>query len=139
MRPELQSVGNFLTYLIETSPTRMVKITKLKNFTINLVEVLQKEYRYNWFLHDPYKGSNRRAIKFHPRATDCSINRAACMAGIKEWKIYSSMPPNICIWIDPLEVTYRIGENGHIRLLYEHGILLANRPWEARDGHGKIA
>ena len=138
MRPELQSVGNFLAYLIGTSPTRRVKMAKLKNFTNNVVEVLQKQYRYNWFIHAPYKGSNNRAIKIHPRATNSSINRAACMTGIKEWKIYSSMPPNICIWIDPLQVTYRIGEDGHTRLLYEHGILLANRPWEARDGHGNI-
>ena len=41
MRPELQSVGNFLAYLIGTSPTRKVEIAKLKNFTNNVEEVLQ--------------------------------------------------------------------------------------------------
>ena len=34
--------------------------------------------------------------------------------------IFQTFPSELTMWIDPLEVSYRIGENGSICVLYEH-------------------
>ena len=33
---------------------------------------------------------------------------------------FQTFPSELTMWIDPLEVSYRIGENGSICVLYEH-------------------
>ena len=137
MRLEVQSVGNFLAYLIQTSPNRKVKIAKLKNFTTNVVKILQNNFNHQWFLEDPWKKSGRRAIKINPRCGSLPLTQAAVQADIKEEHLYSSLPVYLCIWIDPLEVTYRIGEYGHIRRLYEQRNEGINTAWQPMDGHGR--
>lgn len=55
--------------------------------------------------------------------------------------IHSTFPSEMCIWIDPFEVSYRIGENGSICILYEYkeGVY---EPWKpgsnTRDFKGKV-
>ena len=138
MRPELQSVGNFLAYLIKTSTTRKVKVAKLENFTTRVIEVLQRHYRHRWHIEQPWKGSNYREIKINPRARNPYITKAANMADIKEKNLYRSLPAYVCIWIDPLQVTYRIGECGYERWLFKQGNDSTNTAWEAKNGHGRL-
>ena len=138
MRLEVQSVGNFLTHLIQISPNRKVKVAKLKNFTTNVVKILQNNFNHLWFLEAPWKKSGHRAIKINPRSGSIPLTQAAAQADIKEDHLYSSLPAYLCIWIDPLEVTYRIGEYGHIRRLYEQRDESINTAWQPMDGCGEI-
>ena len=45
--------------------------------------------------------------------------------------IHQTFPSELTMWIDPLEVSYRIGENGSICILYEYkeNQGTGNAPW----------
>lgn len=51
---------------------------------------------------------------------DPLIGQAAEAAGLSSKFLHQIFPSELTLWIDPLEVSYRIGENGSICVLYEH-------------------
>ena len=59
---------------------------------------------------------------------DPVIGRAGNACGLPSEFLHSTYPSELTMWIDPLEVSYRIGENGSICILYEYteGVV---EPW----------
>jgi len=51
---------------------------------------------------------------------DPLVHQAAVAAGMSPQFLHSIFPSELTLWVDPLEVSYRIGENGSICVLYEH-------------------
>ena len=51
--------------------------------------------------------------------SDCFL-QAAEIVGMPTNTIHQTFPSELTMWIDPLEVSYRIGENGSICILYEY-------------------
>merc|ERR1712045_230814 len=47
--------------------------------------------------------------------------------------IHATFPSELTMWIDPLEVSYRIGENGSICVLYEYKEDGLNEPWRPNN------
>ena len=47
------------------------------------------------------------------------IGEAGESAGLSAKFLHSIFPGELTLWVDPLEVSYRIGENGSICVLYE--------------------
>ena len=47
------------------------------------------------------------------------IGEAGETAGLSAKFLHSIFPGELTLWVDPLEVSYRIGENGSICVLYE--------------------
>lgn len=50
---------------------------------------------------------------------DPLIGEAAGMIGLSHERLLQLLPSDLTIWVDPFEVSYRIGENGFICVLYK--------------------
>jgi len=120
MKLELQSAANFLVHLIRLGRRNpSVNEQQLEKFKAAVVEVLRRRYRDHWFPEKPFKGSGYRCIRINGKM-DPVIAQAAETCGLAANLIHSTFPSELTMWIDPLEVSYRIGENGSICVLYEH-------------------
>lgn len=118
MKLELLSASNFLVHLVRLS-RRNVPESQLAKFHENLVEVLRRRYRDHWFPERPFKGSGFRCIRINGKF-DPLIGQAGEACGLSAKFLHSIFPSELTLWVDPLEVSYRIGENGSICVLYEH-------------------
>jgi len=117
MKLELLSSSNFLVHLVRLS-RRNVQ-SQLQKFHECLIEVLRRRYRDHWFPEKPFKGSGYRCIRINGKF-DPLIGQAGEACGLSTKFLHSIFPSELTLWIDPLEVSYRIGENGSICVLYEH-------------------
>jgi hypothetical protein len=102
---------------------------QLERFRNAVVEVLRRRYRDHWFPEKPYKGSGYRCIRINGKL-DPVIVQAGESCGLSPQLIRSTFPSELTMWIDPLEVSYRIGENGSICVLYEFKDGAVNEPWK---------
>lgn len=50
---------------------------------------------------------------------DPLVGKAAYTIGLSIEKLFSLLPSELTMWVDPYEVSYRIGEDGSICVLYE--------------------
>ena len=63
------------------------------------------------------KGSAFRCIKTGD-PIDPVLEKAAREAGMEIREIKENLPEDLAVWVDPGEVSYRIGEKGLIKILY---------------------
>jgi len=126
MKLELLSASNFLVHLIRLAK-RNVSETQLTKFRDSLIETLRRRYRDHWFPEKPFKGSGYRCIRINGKM-DPVIGQAGEPCGLSSAFLHSTFPGELTMWIDPLEVSYRIGENGSICVLYEYSEGV-NEPW----------
>jgi len=117
MKLELLSASNFLVHLIRLG-RRNVGESQLQKFRECLIEVLKRRYRDHWFPEKPFKGSGYRCIRINGKM-DPIIGQAGDRCGLSSNFLHQTFPSELTMWIDPLEVSYRIGENGSICVLYE--------------------
>jgi len=127
MKLELQSASNFLVHLIRRRHTG--SDAQLERFKVAIVEVLRRRYRDHWFPDKPCKGSGYRCIRINGKI-DPVIAQAAEIVGMPTNTIHQTFPSELTMWIDPLEVSYRIGENGSICILYEFKENVDNVAWK---------
>jgi len=127
MKLELQSASNFLVHLIRRRHTGTD--AQLERFKVAIVEVLRRRYRDHWFPDKPCKGSGYRCIRINGKI-DPVIAQAAEIVGMPTNTIHQTFPSELTMWIDPLEVSYRIGENGSICILYEFKENVDNVAWK---------
>jgi len=128
MKLELLSASNFLVHLVRLS-RRGVSETQLARFHDALIDVLRRRYRDHWFPEKPFKGSGFRCIRINAKF-DPMIGEAGETAGLSAKFLHSIFPGELTLWVDPLEVSYRIGENGSICVLYEFQAGVTKEPWK---------
>jgi hypothetical protein len=80
----------------------------------------------HWYPLCPYRGSEYRCIRLGKGSSktkhseiDPVYIKTLSKCGITIEEFLERMPENLTIWIDPGEVSYRIGECGKIKTLYE--------------------
>lgn len=127
MKLELLSASNFLVHLIRLG-RRNVSESQLSKFRDCLIEVLRRRYRDHWFPEKPFKGSGYRCIRINGKM-DPIIGQAGEGCGLTPTFLHQTFPSELTMWIDPLEVSYRIGENGSICVLYEYKEGVSD-PWK---------
>lgn len=77
-----------------------------------------EHYKHHWFPEKPFKGSGYRCIRINHKM-DPIISKAASQIGLSLPQLYQLLPSELTLWVDPYEVSYRIGEDGSICVLYE--------------------
>lgn len=94
-------------------------VVYLNQITITLHFFLPTEqYKHHWFPEQPCKGSGYRCIRINHKM-DPLVGQAGQRIGLSTQQLYLLLPSELTLWVDPFEVSYRIGEDGSICVLYE--------------------
>ncbi|KAM6233101.1 LOW QUALITY PROTEIN: protein BTG2 [Spheniscus humboldti] len=116
MVPEIAAAVGFVSSLLRTRGC--VSERQLQVFSGALREALAEHYKHHWFPEKPFKGSGYRCIRINHKM-DPIISKAASQIGLSLPQLYQLLPSELTLWVDPYEVSYRIGEDGSICVLYE--------------------
>lgn len=115
MKREVKSAVDFLTNILRTGD---VSHSQTELFSATLVTLLCNRYQNHWFPEKPFKGSGFRCIRLNHNL-DPLIVQAGQMSGLDNSVLISVFPPELTMWVDPREVSYRFGENGSVGVLYD--------------------
>ncbi|KAG0722992.1 Protein BTG1 [Chionoecetes opilio] len=117
MRIEVKHAVDFLIDLLRLNSAGLTD-DQLVKFKDVVCQILMRHYADHWFPDRPFKGSGYRCIRINGHL-DPLIARAGFVMGIASCFLRSLFPSELTMWVDPMEVAYRIGENGSICVLYE--------------------
>lgn len=123
MESELESGVSLITSFIQKSQIPQ-QSNDLEDFEAKLVQDLKSEYAGHWYPERPEKGSAFRCLRINQNGSESLIEKAARLSGF-DW-ITNCLPKEFTIWIDPGEVSYRIGEEGSICVHYKRKLVLNN-------------
>lgn len=116
MRLEIRSASDFLMNILRLG--RNLDSRLLDVFRGTLEDLLRHHYQHHWFPEMPTKGSGYRCIRINHKM-DPILAKAGRACGLHEASLRELLPNELTLWVDPREVSYRIGENGSICVLYE--------------------
>ncbi|XP_059144702.1 protein Tob1-like [Physella acuta] len=114
MHVEISVALNFvISYLYNKLPRRRVDL-----FGEELEIGLKEKFQGHWYPDRPSKGSGYRCVKGNGDEVDPVLVAAALKAGLDIVEVKSYLPEDLTLWIDPSEVSYKIGEKGMVKVLY---------------------
>jgi protein Tob/BTG len=126
MKEEVDSAAAFIAGLL----TNHAEKDFLEFFKFQLGEELKQKYKNHWHVRNPNRGSAYRAIGVDYKNIDAIIleplTRAfVCVRRMTEqeakseaYKMGKHFPQEFTLWIDPRDVSYRIGDRGSIGVIY---------------------
>lgn len=117
MLREVKSGVQFLTDFL--SRNNIIPRHKIEQFSLTLEKLLCNKYDKHWFPNKPFQGSAFRCIRITQTIMDPEIEKAAKMSGVSFADLTNTLPKEFTMWIDPNDVSYRIGEDGSICTLDE--------------------
>ncbi|XP_056399596.1 protein BTG3-like [Hyla sarda] len=83
---------------------------QVERFTTTLTSILCDKFEGHWYPDSPQKGQAYRCIRIeHNTVLDDSVLRACMQSGLRCSQL--AFPKNMSIWIDPQEVSCRLGES----------------------------
>jgi len=125
MEHEVEAGVNLILRFIRNSTLKKSSTQGLQVFKDKLCKDIVASYTGHWYPECPMKGSAYRCLRINQNGSDSLIEKTAknCDA---HW-IVESLPKEFTIWIDPFEVSYRIGEEGSICVDYAKKISLPKR------------
>jgi protein Tob/BTG len=126
MKQELKSAANLIVHLLRLNKNCRISEAQLKKFRDCLIENIYRRCRDHWFPDAPEKGSGYRSLRFYEIKKDSCLSQACEAAKLKKEFVQEMLPNDLMIWINPLEVLYRIGEDSCICILYDH---TSTEPW----------
>lgn len=113
MHIEVSVALNFvISYLYNKLPRRRVNI-----FGEELEKCLTEKFAGHWYPEKPYRGSAYRCIKTGS-PIDPVFEKASRESGVAIQDVLENLPQDLAVWVDPGEVSYRIGEKGAVKILY---------------------
>uniref|UniRef100_A0A663FCD0 Protein BTG1 n=1 Tax=Aquila chrysaetos chrysaetos TaxID=223781 RepID=A0A663FCD0_AQUCH len=113
---EIAAAVGFISKFLRTKG--LMNERQLQTFSQSLQELLAEHYKHHWFPEKPCKGSGYRCIRINHKM-DPLIGQAAQRIGLSSQELFQLLPSELTLWVDPYEVSYRIGEDGSICVLYE--------------------
>lgn len=115
MRKEVGSAVDFISNILRA---RITDDSQLSTFQQILNAHLCSHYQNHWFPEKPFKGSGFRCIRINHKM-DPVIAKAGAECGMSVETLFGILPKELTIWVDPKEVSYRIGEDGSTCVLFD--------------------
>ena len=116
MHVEVSVALNFvISYLYNKLPRRRVDM-----YAEELERLLKERFQGHWYPECPAKGSAFRCVRVSGQDADLIMEKSAQLSGMDIEEIRGYLPKDLSIWIDPCEVSYRIGEKGPVKILYSN-------------------
>ena len=112
MLKEVKTGVRFVTDFL--SRNDIVPQQKIEQFSMTLEKLLCSRYDNHWFPNKPNQGSGYRCIRITQKIMDPEIEKAANLSGVSFTDLQNTLPKEFTMWIDPEDVSYRIGEDGSI-------------------------
>lgn len=120
MIPEINSAVSFLLSIIRaTYNGQSLTADQLRVLQHALGIAFQHRCAGHWFPERPLRGSAYRCVRIVNSCIDRDLASAVNSAGVSESLLQSVLPSELTLWIDPDEVSYRIGEDGSVGVIYE--------------------
>ncbi|XP_033647267.1 protein BTG2-like [Asterias rubens] len=119
MKAEVTSAVNFLTNLLRSNKDFVRQPVRLERFSQILINLVCEHYQSHWFPDKPFRGSGYRCIRINDMKMDPLIAKAGQLVGKQVDEMQLLLPSELTVWVDPDEVSYRIGEEGSICVLYD--------------------
>jgi len=120
MLPEIDSAVGFLSNILRaTINGQRLSPEQMGQFQSSLVDAFRLRCNGHWFPERPLRGSAYRCIRIVHSTLDRDLASAGTAAGVSESALRSLLPPELTLWIDPDEVSYRIGEDGSVGIIYD--------------------
>ncbi|KAM5132683.1 maternal B9.15 protein-like [Mantella aurantiaca] len=117
MHREINAAVQFLVAFFSHGST--LKPDQLKSLEKNLVCLLSDRYRGHWYPDQPARGQAYRCIRINSwQYVDETLLQACTLSGIEYSEL--PLPVEITLWIDPLEVSLRIGEDMEILTIVKY-------------------
>ena len=91
----------------------------LDTFSSRLEQLLCNKYRNHWHPEKPILGSGWRCLSITHKDMDPLVATAASESGVGKEVLLQTLPSDLTVWIDPDEVSYRIGVEGSICVLQD--------------------
>ncbi|XP_063811353.1 protein BTG2-like [Pseudophryne corroboree] len=126
--PEVTAAVSFLSGLLRSRLSEQ----QLQGFGGALRDTLTDHYTHHWFPDKPAKGSGYRCIRINHKI-DPIISKVAGRINMSSPHLLSLLPKELTLWVDPYEVSYRIGEDGSICVLYEAPVPTARSPLDCKS------
>uniref|UniRef100_A0A3Q3VLE1 Protein BTG1 n=1 Tax=Mola mola TaxID=94237 RepID=A0A3Q3VLE1_MOLML len=120
MKPEINAAVGFLSRFLRVKGH--VNDRQVQTFSQSLQDILAEQYKHHWFPDRPCKGSGYRCIRINHKM-DPLVGQAGQRIGLTIQQLYLLLPSELTLWVDPFEVSYRIGEDGSICVLYESSMV----------------
>lgn len=117
MKEEVKSAVDFLSRILQTSHVLLVNPEQIETFNNTLQRLLRNKFENHWFPEKPFKGSGFRCIRINHKL-DPLVREAGISSGMCDNDLVNIFPKELTMWVDPDDVSYRIGENGSIGLLF---------------------
>lgn len=113
MHLEVKVAINFIvSYLYNKLPRRRADL-----FGEELEQILLSRFDGHWYSDSPLRGSAYRCLHLG-FIRDPVVEMAAKRSGLDTEEVRANVPEELAVWIDPHEVSYRIGETGALKVLY---------------------
>lgn len=117
---EIDSAVSFLSSIIRATITgQSLTAEQLMQFQQALGVAFRHRCAGHWFPERPLRGSAYRCVRIVNSSIDRDLTAAASAAGVPESLLRSVLPSELTLWIDPDEVSYRIGEDGSVGVIYD--------------------
>ncbi|WAR25027.1 BTG1-like protein [Mya arenaria] len=116
MKDEIKSAVDFLTNILRSRDN--VNEKQRNEFNTILRNLLSARFQGHWFPQNPMKGSGYRCIRLNHNM-DPLILQAGETCGLNCAFLESTFPRELTIWVDPRDVSFRIGEDGSVGILFQ--------------------
>jgi protein Tob/BTG len=119
MKEEVTSAVRFLLNFLRSSRDLGQQSVRLERFSQILINLVSEHYKSHWFPEAPFRGSGYRCLRINDMLMDPLVAKAGQLVNISVEEMQMMLPNELTVWVDPNEVSYRIGEEGSICVLYD--------------------
>lgn len=109
-----REISEAITFLVSFMGRLGLSEHQIQEFSARLSRAMMEKYQSNWNVTMPLQGNAYRAISILDGRIDPLILRAAHESRIDTKALERCFPRDFVLWVDPEDVSYRMGDYGTV-------------------------